>query len=187
MRKLKLQMQLSVDGFVAGPNDELDWMTWEWDDKLKSYTNDLHKPVDTILLGRKMTPGFISHWSAVVTNPEDESYAFAKKMVNTSKVVFTKTLDKSEWKNTVLATGDLADEIKKLKSQNGNDIIVYGGANFVSSLLKQNLIDELHFFINPVAIGKGKRIFTDRTNLGLVKTNTFECGITVLQYEPSKK
>ena len=61
MRTLKLQMQISVDGFVAGPNGELDWMEWNWDDEIKNYVNELTDSVDTILLGRKMTEGFISH------------------------------------------------------------------------------------------------------------------------------
>ena len=83
-----------------------------------------------------MTDGFISYWSDLMTKPGDPSYAFAKKMIETPKVVFTKTLKKSQWINTNIATGDLADEIRKLKNQNGKDIIVYGGASFDSSLIK---------------------------------------------------
>jgi dihydrofolate reductase len=83
-----------------------------------------------------MTDGFISYWSDLMTKPGDLSYAFAKKMIETPKVVFTKTLKKSQWINTNIATGDLADEIRKLKNQNGKDIIVYGGASFDSSLIK---------------------------------------------------
>src|SRR3990167_4869090 len=126
MRKLKLQVQMSVDGFVARPNGELDWMKWDWDDELKNYVNQLTDSADTILLGRKMTDGFISYWANV--KPESEEYPFAKKMVNTPKVVFTKTLKQSEWENTSLAKGNLDDEIKKIKNQKGKDIVVYGGA-----------------------------------------------------------
>src|SRR6266705_7036629 len=101
MKKLKLQVQISVDGFVGGLNGELDWMTWNWDDKIKEYVNDLTDSVDTILLGRKMTDGFIAHWSDVVNNkPDDESYPIAKKLMDKPKFVFTKTLDKSPWENT---------------------------------------------------------------------------------------
>ena len=92
MRKLKLQVQLSVDSYIAGPNGEMDWMIWNWDDKLKNYVFELTDPVDTIILGRKMTDGFVSYWSDVMTKPDDPFYAFAKKMIETSKVVFTKTL-----------------------------------------------------------------------------------------------
>jgi dihydrofolate reductase len=75
------------------------------------------------------------------------------------KVVFTKTLNKSGWTNTDIATGDLKDEITKLKNQNGGDIIVYGGVSFDSSLIKEKLIDEFYLFVNPVVIENGKTIF----------------------------
>ena len=83
----------------------------------------------------------------------DRSHAFAKKMIDTPKIVFTKTLKKSQWPNTDIATGDLTDEISKLKNMKGKDIIVYGGASFDSSLIRAGLTDEFHLFINPVAIG----------------------------------
>src|SRR5581483_9200597 len=181
MRKVKLQVQISLDGYVAGPKGELDWMVWNWDDKLAAYVNELHTTVGTILLGRKMTDGFVSHWENVATKPDDPAFAFAKKMVDTPKVVFTRTLAESPWKNTVLAKGGLPDEIAKLKKQEGEtDIIVYGGATFVSSLVKEGLIDEYHLFVNPVAIGKGLSIFTElteRRKLVLKKALPFDCGI----------
>ncbi len=192
MKKLKLQVQMSVDGFVGGPNGELDWMTWNWDNQLKKYVNELTDSVDAILLGRKMTDGFIGHWSNIGNNkPEDESYPFAKKMMDKSKVVFTKTLDDLPWEdtNTSLAKGDLSEEVKKLKTQNGKDIIVYGGATFVSSLVKINLIDEYYLFVNPVVIGAGLSIFktvNDKRNLKLVKSVSFDCGIVLLNYAPVK-
>jgi dihydrofolate reductase len=134
-----------------------------------------------------MTEGFISHWINIVKNkPDDESYPFAKKMVDFHKVVFTKTLDSSTWENTDLAKGDLADEINKLKKERGKDIIVYGGAGFVSSLIKEGVIDELNLFINPTAIGNGLRIFPDRTDLKLERSKTFDCGIVVLTYSHLK-
>jgi dihydrofolate reductase len=105
MRKLKLQVQMSVDGFVGRQNGDLDWMTWDWDDKIKTHVDKLTDSVDTILLGRKMTPGFISHWTNVIANPNNPEYPFARKMVDIPKVVFTKTLSKSEWENTVIARG----------------------------------------------------------------------------------
>jgi dihydrofolate reductase len=191
MRKLKLQVQMSVDGYIAGPGGEMDWMVWDWDDKLKRHVNELTEPVDTILLGRKMTDGFISHWSDVMSKPDDPSNAFAKKMIETPKVVFTKTLNKSNWVNTDIATGDLRDEINKLKSQNGSrDIIVYGGATFDSSLIKAGLIDEFHLFINPAAIGNGLTIFKDLNEiqkLNLVKSIAFDCGIVLLHYQQRRE
>ena len=97
----------------------------------------------------------------MIKKPDDRWHAFAKKMIETPKVVFTKTLDKSKWINTEIATGDLTDEIIKLKSRNGRDMVVYGGASFDSSLIKLGLIDEFLLFINPVAIGNGMTIFKD--------------------------
>jgi dihydrofolate reductase len=180
---------MSVDGYIAGPNGEMDWMVWNWDDKLKTYVSELTEPVDTIILGRKMTDGFISYWSDVMTKSDDPSYAFAKKMMETPKVVFTKTLQKSQWENTDIATGDLAGEIIKLKSQKGKDMIVYGGASFDSSLIRTGLIDEFQLFINPVSIGKGMSIFKELNEIQkftLIKSRAFDCGIVMLHYEPKR-
>jgi dihydrofolate reductase len=185
MRKLKLQMQISIDGFVAGPNGELDWMTWNWDHELKKYAGELTNSFDTIILGRKMTDGFVSHWTNVTQNPDDPLYAAAKIFVDTPKVVFTKTLNESKWANTTLATGDIVKEVNKIKNQNSErDIIVYGGAGFVSSLIKNNLIDEYHLFVNPTAIGTGLEIFKDveKFSLKLADSKKFDCGIVVLKY-----
>ena len=136
MRKLKLQVQMSVDGFIAGANGEMDWMTFNWDDELKKYVNEITEPVDCIVLGRKLAEGFIPHWANVAASPDDPEFTSGKKFTDTHKVVFTKTLEKSAWDNTVLAKGDLVDEITNLKNQNGKDIIAYGGGTFVSGLIK---------------------------------------------------
>lgn len=107
-------------------------------------------------------------------------------MVDYPKVVFTKTLDESPWANTVLAKGDLVEEINSRKNQSGKDILVYGGANFVSSLIKENLIDEYNSFVNPAAIGKGMTIFEGKFNLTLVKSQAFDCGVILQSYEPKR-
>lgn len=186
MRVLKLQVQMTVDGYIAGLNGEMDFMVWDWDDELKQYVEDITEPVDCIILGRKLAEGFIPHWATVAANPDDPQFTAGRKFSETHKVVFSKTLDRSEWDNTVFAKGFLVDEITKLKNQKGNDIITYGGANFVSALIKQGLIDEFHLFINPTAIGNGKTIFNDidrYQNLTLVKSRSFDCGIVVLNYK----
>ena len=186
MRKLKLQVVMSVDGYIAGLNGEMDWMVGNWDDKLKEYLKEITEPVDSIVLGRKLAEVFIPSWTAALNNPKGAEEG-AKKMVETPKIVFSKTLTKSEWDNTILAKGDLVDEITKLKKQNGGDIIVYGGSGFVSALIKHGLIDELHLLINPTAIGNGMPIFKEldtRQNFNLIKAIPFECGIVVLYYEP---
>jgi hypothetical protein len=97
MRKLKLQMNMTIDSFVARPNGDLDWMKLEdWDDELNNCANELIDSSDIIVKGRKMTDEFVNYWTKAVENPESPEYEFAKKMVDTPKVVFTKTLDESE-------------------------------------------------------------------------------------------
>lgn len=187
MRKLKLQMQTTANGFVGGPNGELNWMTWNWSGDLKAYAADLTTSFDTILLGRKMTDGFVNHWTNVTKNPADPEYTSAKIFVDTPKVVFTKTLESSAWANTVLAKGPLADEVNTLKKKPGRDIIVYGGAGFVSSLVEENLIDEYNLFVNPAAIPEGLTVFGKVKNmlsLELVDSRSFECGIVLMKYIP---
>ncbi|MEZ0485242.1 dihydrofolate reductase family protein [Fibrella aquatica] len=180
MRTLKLQVQATIDGFMAGPNGEMDWLNFSWTDDINGYVTALTEPVDTILLGRKLAEGFIPHWAA---NPDEPG---ADKINSTPKVVFTKTLDKSPWANTRLETGDLTTEINTLKNEPGGDMIVYGGGTFVSSLIEAGLIDEFHLFINPVAIGTGMAIFnrlSGRQNLTLVQSIAFDCGIVLLRYK----
>ena len=190
MRKLKLQVQISIDGFIAGPNNEMDWMTWDWDDELKKYTLGITEPVDCILLGRCLAEGFIDAWLSRAADPHNEDISFVRKMNETPKLVFSNTLEFIEWKNTTLVNGNLTEEINLLKEQPGSDIIAYGGARFVTSLIQHDLIDEYHLFINPVAIGDGKTIFSPmrgRVNLELVHAQPYKCGITVLQYKPVRK
>ncbi|HUN23973.1 MAG TPA: dihydrofolate reductase family protein [Anaerolineales bacterium] len=181
LRKLKLQVQMTIDGYIAGLNGEMDWTNRNWDNKLKNYVGEITEPVDCIVLGRKLAQGFIPYWAS---HPQEEG---ADKFNNTKKIVFTKTLERSEWDNTILAKGDLVDEILKLKHEDGNDMIAYGGAKFVSALVKHGLIDEFHLFINPVAIGSGLTIFKElegTRNMALVRSTSFECGIVVLHYQP---
>ena len=179
MRKLKLQVQVSVDGFIAGPNGELDWAIFDWDDELKQYVTKLTETVDGILLGRKLAEGFIPYWAA---NPEMEG---ASVFNNTEKIVFSKTLASSPWENTQVLGGELSEEITRLKMQPGGDLIVYGGASFVSELLRLGQVDELHLFVNPTALGSGLPIFQSlntRQSLALKQAQAFACGIVVLCY-----
>ncbi len=124
---------MTVDGYIAGLNGEMDWMTFPWTEDINNYVPNITDPVDTIVLGRKLAQGFIPHWAAIAANPDDPEFTAGKKFTDTQKIVFTKSLDKLEGENTVLAKGDLVDEITKLKKQEGKDIIAYGGATFVSA------------------------------------------------------
>jgi dihydrofolate reductase len=184
MRKLKLQMQITVDGFVAGPEGQLDWMTFDMDEKLIAFINHLTDTSDTILLGRKMTEGFIKYWEGVLKNPSSPEYAFARKMVEIPKIVFSRRMTRVEGRNVSVEGGPLPQAVGRLKEQKGKDIVVYGGATFVSSLIENGLIDELNLFVNPVAIGKGMRIFSARRPLKLTASTAYPCGIVVNTYAP---
>jgi dihydrofolate reductase len=184
MRRLKLQMQVTVDGYVAGPEGQLDWMTFDMDPALLAFINGLTDSSDTILLGRKMTDGFIKYWEQV---PKDSpEYEFALKMVGMPKVVFSRTLKHVEGKNVRVENGDMPSAVSRLKDQAGKDIVVYGGAGFVSSLIEHGLIDEMNLFVNPVAIGNGMRIFQGRMPLKLGSSTAYPCGIVVNTYLPSR-
>jgi dihydrofolate reductase len=181
MRKLKLQMQITTDGYVAGPDGQLNWMTSiEADERLIRFINHLTDTSDTILLGRKMTDGFVNYWEKV--KPDSPEYAFARKMVDTPKIVFSKTLKQVAGQNVRVENGDLGEALNRLKGQMGKDIIVYGGASFVSSLIDAGLIDEFNFFVNPVAIGKGLQVFKTRTRLQLAHSTAYPSGVVVNTY-----
>jgi dihydrofolate reductase len=183
MRKLKLQMRISVDGFVAAPNGEEDWNI-KPDEKIWHLINELPDSSDTILIGRKMAAAFIPHFESF--EPDNPRFAFAQKMVNIPKVIFSRTLDKPFGKNTSLAKGKLAEEIATLKNQPGKDILVYGGAGFVAELIAGGHIDEFYLFVIPVIRNEGMKIFDlpgKRQNLSLISATPCENGITVLHYQ----
>lgn len=180
MRRLKLQMQITVDGFVAGPQGQLDWMTWEMDEKLIAFISHLTDTSDTILMGRKMTEGFVNYWEGI--KPESPEFSFAKKMVDLPKIVFSRTVKSLPGRNVRVETRDLGESVNQLKKQPGKDLIVYGGATLVSSLIKSQLIDELNLFVNPIAISNGLRIFEDRVPLKLTSSTAYKSGIVVNTY-----
>jgi dihydrofolate reductase len=186
MRKLKLQMQMTIDGFVAGPNGELDWQ-WigERDPAVFRKVIELAESCDTILLGRKMTRVFIDHWEDMLDNqPDNPAYPLAKLMVTMRKIAFSHTETAISGRNLEVENGDLATAVEALKKEPGKDIMVYGGANFVSSLISQNLIDEYYIIRNPVAIGAGLSIFSERKILKLESSTTYKDGKILNKYLP---
>jgi len=190
MRKIKLQMQLSLDGFVCGPNGEMDWMVSEWDNTIKNYAVELTDSADTFLMGRQAGEGMAMYWPTVASNPESKDIEkwLANKINSLPKVVFSRTVISIKWTNTRVAN-DIVEEVKELKREPGKDIIVYGGAQTATAFIRANLIDEYHLFMNPVIIGKGKTIFSvnDKLNLKLVDTTSGASGIVVLHYVPEAK
>lgn len=191
MRKLKLQMQMTINGYVAGPNGENDWMTWNPDNEFIAFMNSMLDTSDTLLLGRKTAESIIKFWKE--TADQNPAHPFAKKIVDIPKVVFTKTLDKSIWNNTTLAKGNLAEEIADLKKsrQGGSkDILVFGGAGFVSSLIKEGLINEYHLIINPTAMGNGMTIFNSLDRIqkfSPIESKLYSGGKTVLSFKPKNE
>lgn len=186
MRKLKLQMQTSFDGFVStGPNDEQKWVTWAMDE-IRPQVLSLLDGSDTILIGRKLAVDYIPYWLGVVKNPDEPMYDIGQHIVRMKKVVFSKTLGEPRWPDTDIASGNLADEVDKLKKEEGKDILVYGGNSFVSALIKDELIDEFHFFVNPVVLGKGEPVFNQVENfrqLRLKDCVRYNSGIVLIVYE----
>ena len=198
MGKLILEIQTSLDGFMASTDGNTNWMLWNWgpewiwDIELQEYHNALTLSTDCILISRHMAEeGFIAHWQSVAMNSNSPQYTFARHITDTPKVVFSKTLDKTKpipggWDNTDIVAGDFVNAINKLKQHYPNNILVYGGASFVSSLIKADLIDEFHILVNPVVIGSGLAIFNTLDhiqNMTLIKSKSFSCGIVLLQYK----
>jgi dihydrofolate reductase len=191
MRRIKLQIQLSLDGFVSGPQGEMNWLVWDWDNVLKNYVALLTDSADTFLMGRATGEGMAVYWPTVPANPEskEEEKWMAEKLNNSPKIIFSRTVTHINWTNARVAN-DIVEEVKELKKVAGKDIIVYGGAEFVSSFICENLIDEYHLFINPVIIGEGKTIFKNvRETMGLKLVNTIQSntGIVILQFVPEKE
>lgn len=187
MRKLKLQMQMTINGYVGGLNGENDWMTWNPDTEFIAFLDSLLDTSDTLILGRKLAEsGFINHWENAAA--KDPAPPFAKKITALPKIIFTNTLDQSSWNNTTLEKGNLKEAITALKKQEGKDILVFGGADFVSSLIKENLVDEYHLIINPTAMAKGMRIFHALDAIMKftpIESKLYPGGKTILSFKPN--
>lgn len=189
MRKLKLCVQHTLDGFHSRIGEGESWGGTRSDPKSRAFLLQVITSSDTVLLGRGMADGFIRHWESIYTDPSHPAYDIAVPCVESKKVVFTKTMTSSPWNNTTLATGDLREEVAALKAEKGSDIIVYGGTTFAGELLKEDVIDEFYFFIYPLAIGKGNSIFSSLhadKPFELKRSIAFDCGIVLLQYDAVK-
>ena len=170
MRKLKLQMN--------GPD-------LKWDDSVRNFCIENLKNVDRILLGRTTAEGFIPYWARVAANPKDPEFKLGKRLTDIPKIVFSKKLKKHKWDNASLTKAGIVEEIGKLKKQPGKDIIVYGGYSFVSSLIKNGLIDEYYLLANPLAVGRRQPIFkvlNSDSRAKLKKSEAFACGTVLLCY-----
>ena len=189
MRKVVLFMHLTLDGFAAGPNGELDWISY--DEELEKYAEGIVRTVGSPLYGRVTYQMMESHWPTVLTNPSSSKHDIdhAHWIENISKIVFSKSLEKVEWNNTRLIKDNIAEEISKLKQQPGKDLVIFGSPGLTRTFMQLDLIDEYRLTVNPVVLGSGKPLFKDikdRSNLKLLETKTFNSGVVGLHYETKR-
>ena len=188
MRKIIAALIVSLDGYIEGPDGELDWIdTWE-----DPY--DLLPQIDTCIMGRRMYPAYEQYWRAILANPEgvlpltgrvaskgEIDYAnFADK---TSHIVLSTTLEKVTWKNTRIVRD--IEEIRKLKKQPGKDMHAVGGATLIGSLMNHGLIDEFRLVVQPIVLGGGKALFKDvkeRHALKLLGARPLKSGLVRLTF-----
>lgn len=190
MRKIIVSEMVSMDGFFAGPNGEIDWHVV--DEEFNQYAIDLLNNVDTIIFGRVTYQLFENYWPAAAENPStsESDLKIAHKINNMTKIVFSKSLEKVEWKNARLVKEVIPEKIQKLKEQPGKEMVIYGSGSIVSTLTQLGLIDEYRLFVAPVLLGSGKPLvkgLKDKLNLKLLKTKNFNSGNVLLCYEPIKE
>lgn len=189
MRKVVLFMHISLDGFAAGPNGELDWISY--DQELEKYAEEVVSTVGAPLYGRVTYQMMESYWPTVLTNPSATQHEMehARWVENIPKIVFSKTLDKVEWHNTRLIKDNIAEEVMKLKQQPGKDLVIFGSPGLTHTFMGLDLIDEYRLTVNPVILGRGMPIFKDfkaRSDLKLLNTKTFGSGVVALHYETKR-
>lgn len=186
MRTVILSINVTLDGMIEGSNGDLEWM--RIDDELWEDINKTLGTVDTALFGRVAYQGFAEYWPAAAKNPSSPPHevSFAHWIDKTPKVVFSRTLERVEWKNSRLAKGDIAGEIAELKRQPGKDILMFGGGSIASAFMKAGLIDVYRVTVYPVVLGDGKPLFKgpmDRIGLRLESEKTFASGAVGLRYQ----
>jgi dihydrofolate reductase len=184
MRKVFLFNRISMDGFYAGPNGEIDWFIH--DPEVDKATHEIMH-ADTMLLGRVTYQMFESYWPHVKEDPKQpkEAKALADELDQMTKVVFSKTLKEVTWENSRLVKDNVAEEVRKLKQGKGADIVIFGSGSIVQQLAGEGLIDEYLILVTPVILGTGKLMFKDvkKSNLELIETRAFNTGNVLLHHE----
>ena len=189
MRKLIVSMNVTLDGYMSGPNCELGWHFQTWTKEMADSLFDQLSRADTILLGRITYSAMAEYWPAKTTDPAfpREDIAFADLMNRQLKLVFSSTLKSPEWSNSTLLRGNLRREVLRLKKSIGSDIIIYGSGKIVQALMRYGLIDEYQLWIHPVLLGQGKPLFDDprkRLCMKLFESKCFDSGVVLLYYKP---
>ncbi len=181
MRQVVSALFTSLDGVTESPDK---WQFDNFDEDMMTAMGTALAELDAALLGRVTYQDWASYWPTATDEP------YASFINNVPKYIVSTTLKKVEWKNSTLITGNLAEEIAKLKQQPGKNIGVQGSPTLVRSLLQNDLLDELMLMIHPVVVGKGKRLFTDGSDLKrmkLVDSKTTRTGVVLLTYQPVRK
>lgn len=188
MRKVIFYVNMSLDGFTAGPKGELDWLIpHAITEESWLYVRDMLRTVDTVLLGRSNYEGFSHYWPSVATNPSSpkKDVEFSRWLDDATKIVFSRTLRKVDWKNARLAKGGV-EEVSALKKQPGKDMLIMTSTQLGQSLVDLDLVDEYRLIVLPSLLGRGKALFDgrkDKTSLSLVKATPFKStGAIALQY-----
>jgi dihydrofolate reductase len=188
MRKLILSMNITLDGFIAGPHCELDWHFSYWNNEMSRYASAQLALADTILLGRVTYNAMSKYWPSVAmgsTFPRDD-IAFAEMMNTHNKIVFSGTIKETSWFNSTILSEESTTAIPKLKRLPGRDMIIFGSSKLARSLIKENLIDEYLLWTYPVILGEGKPLFKElkhRSTLRLVTVKTFSSGVVLMDYQ----
>jgi dihydrofolate reductase len=182
MRKVILDLAVTLDGYIEGPKGEIDWCILDDDMQFDKFIES----VDTIFYGRVSYDAWGSY------QPDENANETEKKIWNAvhskSKFVFS-----SQARNDINAefiNGDIAKSVNEIKMQNGKDIWLYGGAKLIETFIKENLIDVYRLSIHPIVLGKGKPLFEnldDRVNLKLTDANKFRSGVVQLIYDVPKQ
>jgi len=183
MRKLFWQMNVTLDGFMEGPNRELNDTAQVVDEDFDRYCTEMLKSIDAILLGRRTYQLFADYWPSA-TGPD------ADRLNELPKIVFSMTMEKVEWKNSRLVKDNVAEEVGRLKQKPGKDIVLFGSADLASTFIRLGLIDEYRIFITPVILGGGTPMFKgtkQRVVLKLLKADMWSSGIVAFYYQPDKK
>lgn len=178
MRKIVAGLFVSVDGVVEEPDA---WTGPYFSPEVGQVIGSLIAGGDTLLLGRVTYQGFAAAFG-------DQTGGMADTMNSFPKVVVSTTLDRAEWQNSTLISGDVAAEITRLKQQPGRNINVSGSGTLVSWLLRQGLLDQLDLLLFPVVVGHGKRLFGDsgsQVPMRLVASDAFGSGVAHLTYHPA--
>jgi dihydrofolate reductase len=184
MRKIILSMSVSLDGFIEGPDRQIDWHMV--DDELHSHFNEQLSTMSAFLSGRVTHELMAAFWPTADSDPSSTApvVEFAGIWRDMPKIVFSRTLERADW-NTTIMREVAVEEIMALKAQPGGDMAL-GGADLASAFMQLDLIDEYRLYVNPIVIGRGKPLFqaSDATiHLRLVETRTFGNGVVLLRYE----